>query len=194
MFTISDLHDVFTLQIIPGMIYVFQHSCAIVFFLDIFPEVLILKVIEVSKYGLRFVPIYGHYYYLKAMIPDKKTLNIFYSIKDYLCAFIIFLESCFCLKIENQVNEVGAMYPIFYNLLFVSIALEIIIMLTGYVAKYLINRDMVELFMYNDALAIFFTIIPLLGPLAYLRNAKRALETGKFVHLQYPNRDTTYFR
>ena len=52
-------------------------------------DVIILALMRCPLYGLRFVPIYGKYYFYKSLIPHKKALAILQIIFSFIISFVL---------------------------------------------------------------------------------------------------------
>ena len=121
-------------------------------------EMIILMRVHVPMYGLRFVPVYGEYFFYSKLLPDKKKLCLAFVLTQviYMIIFIPVLIYLFFVALLDMWSGKG----ITSGLLGVFMVVFIILGIIGFVLKLLINLDL-ERFGFNRYLGIVFALIDL---------------------------------
>lgn len=194
MSNIQILKDIITNEFITMNSAMFFNPAMLLVLANIIIQAVVLKAIEVPKYWLRFIPFYGNYYYMKTVSPKRKALAFFIANKYIYHEILMLISAFFFYKIDKYPETVGAMYPVYDEIFKMSLVLGVAVLVIAILLEILICMDIAESFLYERELCIIFLTVPIVGSLLSLRNAKQALECGKFLYLQYPKQDVSYFR
>ena len=131
---------------------------------------------------------------MKTISPKRKALAFFIANSYIYYEILTLISAFFFYKIDKYPETVGAMYPIYDEIFKMSLVLGVVILVIAKLLEILICMDIAEAFLYDRELCVIFLTVPIIGSLLSLRNAKQALECGKFLYLQYPKRDVSYFK
>lgn len=120
-------------------------------------ETIILYKLSVPLFGLRFVPIYGDYYFLKGVAPDKKKLSLIYVICKCFVSIlsVVFLLS-FVVAIISLFGSDGS-NP-FLVWAFLSGILLLVFVIVCIVLSIKLNMSIAERFGFDRWLGLLFLI------------------------------------
>lgn len=168
-------------DIVYYILYFFFNPASIISYILVILETVVLALIKAPMFGLRFVPIYGQYYFWKITAPYKKVFSILYIITAPLfdlcmCLFIILIISALN-DSEVAMSSTVSVALGGVVLIFIAVMLKI----AAFVFKILINLDAAENFLFNRYLGILFALIPVVGDICYIVNAKKAREAECFL-------------
>ena len=135
-------------------------------------ETVILSQIRIPAYGLRFVPVYGEYYFYSRLVPEKERLNIVHIILKVLFTIsglallmsAMFLLGSYLLDVDSDMLTV---------ILLISMGLAIPCMIADTIVLIFINMDLSERFSYGRYLGILFALFPLIRDICCLINNKK---------------------
>ncbi len=136
-------------------------------------ETIILFKAQIPMYGLRFVPIYGEYYFFQSLVPDKRTYNIWHIILKclkgvaavvfaFVCVFAIFAS----FSSSDNLAGIWAGVIIFLFVFFGLCIADLVIMI-------LVRMELAERYAFNRYLGILFAFFPLINDICCLVNSAR---------------------
>ncbi len=175
-------------------------SVLIILFLDAY----ILYSLSVPMYGLRFVPVYGDYYFYQNLIPDCKKFSIAHIVISciYGVVVIVAVVTMFFVYLGDAAEStVYAMMDDFgiaghhgavtisetdaflFSILIVLLIVLFIMGLVDFVIRLVLNMHLSVAFGMNKYLGIVFTLFTLVGRVCYLVNSEKyvGLDEGYYV-------------
>ena len=132
-------------------------------------DIIILALMRCPLYGLRFIPVYGKYYFYKSLVPHKKGLaiaRILISIIELILgtALLIYLLICLFSSIAGYDADMSTLFMCCNGYIFLWLA--------SFIITLLLNFSLAERFEYDKLLGILFTIIPIVGTICMIAKAK----------------------
>ena len=138
-------------------------------------ETIILFKARIPMYGLRFVPIYGEYYFFQSLVPEKKIYNIWHIVLQclkgvitivfaFVCVFAIFVS--IGSSHDDDLVGIWTSVAVFFLIFFAVCIADLVIMI-------LVRMELAERYAFNKYLGILFAFFPLINDICCLVNADR---------------------